>query len=90
MIKYFILYDDFKEYKEPFSISETSEIKAYTEDKEQNKAQSPKLLHIKRNNYSIDIKTQPSDLYFAGGKMVYRWDYRTPIGKRRLARLSKK
>lgn len=60
---------DFKEYKEPFSISETSEIKAYTEDKEQNKSTIAKAIAYKKpNNYSIDIKTQPSDLYFAGGK----------------------
>lgn len=60
---------EFKEYKEPFTVSETSEIRAYVEDKDQKKSPISKAIAYKKpNNYSINIKTEPCDLYFAGGK----------------------
>ncbi len=59
----------YKEYTAPFTVNETTEIKAYTENERYGKSGISKgKVYKKPNNYGIEIKSKPNELYFTGGK----------------------
>lgn len=57
----------YKEYTQPFTITETSSIAAYAQDQDEKSGMAYAKIYKKPNNYKITLKSKPSPLYYAGG-----------------------